>query len=707
MAHARHAGRGLLALALVLGLAGPLRAQAPDYETEVMPLLTRAGCNSGACHGAAIGRGGLRLSLLGHDPAADYESLVFESKGRRVHLAKPGKSLLLRKPTGQVEHEGGVRFGTGSESYDLLERWIAAGAPIAPRRQLKSLVIEPKQRWLASLDDKFTFAVTATFSDGTSTDVTRWALLAPADPAALIVSARGEVKPLLRGQHAIMIRYLGAVDAVTVTVPLFARAPAVQEWPSAGFIDDQINKTLQKLHISPAPRASDAALVRRLYLDLIGTLPEPDEVSAYLGDNRADKYARLVERLFQRPEFVDYWSYQWGDLLRIESGRLQPQGVAAFHQWVRKQVAGNTPLDRMAREMLLAVGDGHASGPVNFSRVPADAQAQAEYVSQTLLGVRLQCANCHNHPLDRWTQDDYHGLAAVFAKLGRGQTISVKAGGEVIHPRTSQAAKARLPGGPWLDGKADPRTALADWITARDNPFFARAAVNRLWKALMGRGLVEPVDDHRATNPATHPELLSQLASDFSANGFDMRRTIKQIVLSEAYRRSAVVTPGQYADDRFYSRYLTRPLPPVVLLDAVARVTGVPDVVGERAIALGDARVASEALDLLGRCNRTDCATGGNRAGSLPLVLHKINGGWLNDKIAHPRGRLRQLLAAGKDHAAIVAELYRLALGREPSAVEAEHWAKRIGALPASERGAALEDFAWALLNATEFTTNH
>jgi Protein of unknown function (DUF1549)/Protein of unknown function (DUF1553) len=689
-----------------------LSMRAPDFETQVLPVLTRAGCNAGSCHGAAIGRGGFRLSLFGYAPEADFESLVMEFKGRRVNLAHPAQSLVLRKPSGQIAHEGGIKLGIAGEGFDLLQKWIEAGAPRDARRRLEKLEVTPAKKLLADIDDKFDLKVVATFSDGAKEDVTRWSVLTPADPAALGVSSKGEVTALRRGRHALMVRFLSEVGCASVTVPLHAQAQPIGDWPRANFIDDQVNETLKELHLRPSPRAGDLVFLRRVFLDLIGTLPEAKDVEIFLQDQRLDKRARLVDALMNRQEFVDYWAYQWGDLFRIESDRLQPAGAAAFHQWVRDQVAGNTPFDTMASAMLVAVGDGHKQGAVNFGRVPGDALAHAEFVSQVFLGVRLQCANCHNHPLDRWTQDDYHGLAAVFARLSRGRNITVKASGEVIHPQTGQAAVPRVPGGPPLRLDGDPRKELASWLTAADNPFFAKAVVNRLWKALMGRGLVEPIDDHRATNPATHPELLAALAADFVKNGFDTRHTLRLIVASEAYQRSSLSTPNNKCDDCFYSHAFVRPLPPVVLVDAVAQVTGLPEKLGDmplgmRAITLGDSKVASAPLDLLGRCSRSaDCVSSGG-PGSLTLALHKINGDWLNKKVADPNGTLHSLLGAKKSNAAIIAHFYQIALSRPPSAQEADHWQQRLAAVPAAERIAALEDFLWALLNSVEFGCNH
>jgi len=421
----------------------------------------------------------------------------------------------------------------------------------------------------------------------------------------------------------------------------------------------------------------------------------------------------IVERLLERPEFVDLWSYKWGDLLRIESRRLQPEGAAAFHRWVRECVAKNTPLDVMACEMLLTLGDAYQVGPANFSRVPTDARTQAEHVSRVFLGVRLQCANCHNHPLDRWTQDDYHGLAAMFARIDHGREVRLLPRGDVIHPKTGQPATPRIPGEHFLASTDSAREQLAAWITSPANPLFARATVNRIWRELMGRGLVEPVDDHRATNPATHAELLDALAHDFTEHGFDVRHTIRAIVASEAYQRSSRSVLGNEADDRFYAKALVRPLPPHVLIDSIVKVTGVPETLGDlppgtTAISLGDSRVASEPLDLLGRCSRdNDCTSGPAASGSLPLALHTINGPWLNAKISNPECRLSGAVKSQRPLNDILVDFYRISLSRHPTATELAHWQEALRSTHSGNGVDILQDFLWALLNSAEFCCNH
>jgi hypothetical protein len=699
--------------ALLFVAATTARAEGPpDFATRVVPVLTKAGCNAGACHGAAVGRGGFRLSLLGYDPRADYENLVLELEGRRVNTAHPERSLVLRKATGALEHEGGPRLAPGGEGYRIVRDWIAAGAPPGSVRSLRALEVAPAETVLARTGQTSALRVTARYDDGTTEDVTRWAVYTPIDRAAVRCSSRGVLTPLSRGRSVVMVRFLGKVACAIVTVPLADTPPRKGGRPRANFIDDHVNRSLDELRLDHSPRTDDATFLRRVRLDLTGQLPAPEELEAFCSDPAPQRRFVVVEQLMSRPEFVDHWSYKWGDLLRIESGRLGPAGASAFHAWIRDAVARNMRLDQMARAMVLALGDGDRVGPANFSRVAGDARMQAELVSQVFLGVRLQCANCHDHPLDRWTRDDYHGLAAVFARLDRGREVRLRPRGEVIHPGTGQPAAPRIPGERPIEGD-DPRAVFAQWLTAPENPFFARAAVNRIWRELMGRGLVEPVDDHRATNPPTHPELLEALARDFTAHGFDARHTIRTIVASEAYQRESRSVPGSPADDRFYSHALSRPLPPHVLVDAVSRVTGVTEPLGDQppgtsAGSLGDSRAASAILDLLGRCPRqSGCTTGTARAGSLALALHAINGPWLNTKLADPQGRIRRMLDEGHADAAIVSEFYRIALCRKPTDDEAAHWTREIAEAGPDGRPGAIEDFVWALLLSAEFTQNH
>jgi hypothetical protein len=685
----------------------------PDFDTEVLPVLTRAGCNAGACHGAAIGRGGFKLSLWGSNPERDYDALVHELEGRRVNLVQPFESLIIQKPTGYIRHGGRIRLDPDGPGVHRLLAWLWAGAPREGKRKLEKLDITPLTQVLPGPGASVSLRIQASFNDGVSQDVTDYAVLQTDDPATVQVSDTGKITVQRRGQSTVVVRFLDRVAAVRLLVPVGEQAIDLSEEPRHNFIDEEILNTLETLRIPVAPLCDDATFLRRIAIDLTGTLPTPAQVRDFVAEPRPDKRDRVIDRLLHSQAFVDYWTLQWGNLLQIRSRALGKEGVDAFHGWVREQVSKNTPLDRMAREMLTALGDSRTVGPANFSRVPSNPREQAEYVARVFLGVRLQCANCHDHPLDRWQQDDYHGLAALFARLERGPVVKLAGRGEVIHPRTGEPAVPRIPGERFLSPQEDGRAAFADWLTAPDQLLFPRAAVNRLWRAMFGQGLVEPVDDLRATNPATHPDLLERLARDFVAHGFDARHTLRLIARSATYQRGpGQGTEGQRMAERFYARARARPLAPEVLADAITAVTGVPDRYGDlplgtRAITLPDPAIPSPELDVLGRCSRAGpCEEELAESKGLARVLHLINGPLLNRKITSPTGRLHQL--AGRNNKEIIEEFYLSALGRLPTPGEQAFWDKHFQeANTAEERHQILEDFLWGLLTCKEFTTNH
>jgi hypothetical protein len=702
--------------AIALIAAAAATAAGPDFDTQVLPVLTRAGCNTGACHGAATGQGGFALSLWGSDPAADYAAIVRQAEGRRVNLARPERSLLLLKPTGNLDHGGGVRLDGDSAGAAIVSAWLAAGAPRERLRQLTALSIEPTEAVLIDGQDAVALRVTATFDGGPPEDVTAWAVLTPADADAVTIDDNGLARVLRPGRHTVIVRYLDRVLAVQLTRPFAAAPRDLTSEPRQNFIDDEVLSVLQMLHLAPAPTADDAAFLRRVRLDLTGTLAAPDEVRAFLADGAPDKRARLVDRLLESPEFLDYWTLRLAKLLRVDSRGMDERGAARFAAWIREQLAAHRPWNELARDLLTADGDSHTVGPANFARATGDAREQAEHVSQSLAGLRLRCANCHNHPLDRWTQDDYHGLAAVFARVERGRIVRDGPRGEVTHPRTGLAAVPRLPGERFLAADEPPRTALAAWLTSPENPYFARAAVNRLWQAMFGRGLVEPVDDLRATNPASHPRLLDRLAEEFVSHGYDLRHTLRQIATSATYARSSAAPDADSTiEASFYAVARERPLGPEVLADAIAAATAVPDRYGDapaRAIALVDAAVEPETLAILGRCTRAaPCDDSGRvMGGGLPQALHLINGPILGEKLAAPEGRLATLLAAGSTDDEILEEFYLAALGRLPRDEEREFWSghwSAIGRSDARARRELWEDIVWALLTSREFVTNH
>lgn len=697
-------------LAYLLLISAP-NATPIDFDTQIIPLLTKAGCNAGSCHGAASGRGGFHLSLWGSNPAEDYRAIVRELGGRRINLAHPKKSLFVLKPTRQLAHEGGQRFSEDSEDAQLLLDWIRAGAIRPQSRTLTHFAITPSQTTLDKVGQKVTLKANATFDTQQAVDVTRHTVFTSTDEGAVQVDKQGNVTVLRPGRHTILARYLDRVVPVTVILPYRDSAVNLSQSPRHNFIDTHILRSLEALRIEPSAQANDAMFLRRVTLDLTGTLPTPKEMLGFLQDTRTDKRKRVIDRLLSSANFVDYWTLRWGNLLQINSRLLGKPGALAFHRWVREQLVENTPLDVMARKMILSVGNSTNIGPANFSRVPNNPRTHAEYFSRVFLGVRLRCANCHDHPLDRWTQDDYHGLAAIFAKLERGQTVKVVSFGEVTHPRTGEPAVFRIPGERFLDEPKDARVDLADWLLTTDNPQFARIMANRLWKALMGRGLVEPVDDLRSTNPATHPELLNRLAKYLIEQKYDLRKMLRLIATSATYQRSSLPTAENRNDDRFYSHVLIRPLPAEVLADALVTVTGVANKYGElplgtRAITLHDSQINAPSLDILGRCSRAESCESTMNVVGLDKTLHLINGELINKKITDKKNNLYQLLDKNESNLEILRRLYLLALNRYPTEVEEETWK---GLLPADlgKRRKHFEDFLWALLTSKEFTSNH
>ena len=715
----------LLALALTAlnspgGFAGESDSSTPaarvDFTNDLIPVFTKAGCNAASCHGAAIGRGGFKLSLYGGNPAADYEAIVRQVEGRRVNLARPEESLIVLKPTKQIAHRGGRRLIDGKEGAELLLRWIRQGAGLISSRHLDRVEISPGRHVAEKPGASIELRATAFFSDGSSQDVTRWTVFTAEDPSAVKIDPESAAaKMLRRGRQIVIARYLDRVTPIELIVPLSGSKPDLSAEPRRGFIDREILDALSTLRLPPSPAADDATFLRRVTLDLSGRLPTAAAARAFLAETGPKKRQAVIDRLLTSEEFSEYWTLRLAKLLRINPGQQNKQGALKYHQWLHQQVRKNTGYDKLARTVILATGDSHVVGPANFYRTVNGPRKQAEFLSEVFMGSRLRCANCHNHPLDRWTQDDYHGLAAIFARIEDGQVIKVKASGEVIHPRTLEKAVQRIPGEDFLAADiVDGRGQLANWLTAPGNPYFSRAIVNRLWKALMGRGLVEPVDDFRATNPPTHPKLLARLADDFVKNGYDLRHTLRTIALSAAYSRSSKATEENKTDGSFYSHAIRQDLEPEVLADAISDVLGVAGRYGEeakgtRAVTLADPKTRSVALDILGRCSREEsCESPAGSTGGLQRKLHFFNGALLNARIAASGSRLDKLMAAGQPPLAIVEQFYLAALGRYPGAAEVAFWKKQFeGNIPASRQGELLEDFVWSLLVCNEFTSNH
>ena len=699
---------------------------------------------AGACHGAAIGRGGFRLSLYGGDPEFDHQTIVRELEGRRVNLAKPAESLIILKPAEYLEHGGGAVFDPEGESVKLLQDWIAQGARLDQTRLLDRLEITSQQHLASKLNEPIPLRAVAHYRDKSRRDVTRWTIFAPEDASAVIVEDGDGDRPASarlqrRGRHLVIARYLGQVVPLELMLPFNdandgQQTATIQSQLDAAtrrnFIDDEVLAKLQALRLPPSPDVDDATFLRRVTLDLTGRLPTLETLEQWLNEsphanNSAERKPgkgksgsrreAWVTRLMQSEAFNEFWTMELAQLFRVGANANRggdKAAMLAYHQWLGSQVRADASYQELARALLLALGNSHSHGPANFYRTVAGPREQAELVAELFMASRLRCANCHNHPLDRWTQDDYHGLAAIFARVEPGLEVRIKETGNVIHPRTQEFAQRRIPGERFLPAAAnDPRAEFTEWLVHADNPYFAKSIVNRLWQRLMGRGLVEPVNDFRDTNPATHPALLEKLADDFVAHGYSLRHTLKTIAASAAYARSAKATALNQHDDRFYSHARWRPLPPEVLADAISDVLDVPDRYGEqpegaRAVTLVSPYTPSRALDVLGRCSRAEsCESGGPRVGGLAQTLHLLNGELLNRRLDSKHSRLARLQARQAPPAEIIGTFYQVALSREPTAQEQRHWKSQFDA--SSQHKEFWEDFLWGLLSCQEFVTNH
>jgi len=711
---------------------GPL-----DFRNDVMPVLTKLGCNVGSCHGSAFGRGGFKffkLSLYGGRPEADFLAITRESKGRRVNLFDVKKSLLLRKPGGDIVHGGQQRFEVDDQYGRLLVRWIQQGALLdAPNarvgNELLDLELSDPIVRCDQVETSHPFKFFARFSDGSRRDVTAWTVLTSDDESSVSVDSESNVATVhRRGRHVLVARYLNRVKPIEMIVPFGEPDSKIQWDDGQSAIDDYIYEKLNQLGLPATSAVGDAGIIRRLALDLTGRLPSPQAVQSFVRDRNSDKRSHLIAKLLTSESFNDYWTCRFSNLLRIRSQPQDSIGAKTYFDWLKRRISDNVSWNKIARELLLAGGDSHSVGPANFYRTTKDARLQAEFVSESLMGITLRCANCHNHPLDSWTQDDYHGLAAIFARTKQGRYVVANPTGENVHPLTGRPASLRVPGQDTVlelrsgDGKPlDHRKPFADWLLASENPFFARAMVNRIWQGLMGRGLVVSLNDLRATSPASHPELLQWLADDFVANDFDIRHTIFQICMSDAYqrdRRRIKSRPETNAsnDEVFYGFSPPRQLAPEVLADAICDVTGVAESFanvpsGTRAVELFDSRIPSRTLDVLGRCSREESCddSGGQSGGGLSTQLHLMNGALINKKIGLKLGRLGELISQNKSSGEILQRFYMLAFSRTPTTEETSYWLQGIESGDPGEtvRRERLEDFVWSLLNSQEFLTNH
>jgi WD40 repeat protein len=723
--------------------SGKSRSRGADlplsFVRDILPVLSKAGCNAGACHAKPEGQNGFKLSVFSYDPKSDYAEIVKEARGRRVFPAAPEESLILKKPTLGLPHEGGERFSPGSAPYQAIARWMREGMQyqLPDEPKLVRIVLYPDERRYHR-GAKQRLRVKAHYSDGSMRDVTALASFTSNDKEIAQVNERGEVTiGRLTGQGVIVARYMGFVADSKVTVPAEHLLPASRyaTLPVNNFIDTLAYAHFQKLGLFPSKRCSDAEFLRRASLDSIGVLPTPEEVRSYLKPEmleqggatpETERRRALIDRLLDHPSYADYWANRFADLLRPNPDRVGIKSVFTLDQWLRESFRANKPYDQFVREILTAEGTNHRDGPAVIYRDRREPADLTTMFSQLFFGVRLECARCHHHPNEKWGQEDFYQFAAFFGTVkqkGAGlsppisagtETFYFAAGGTVKHPVTGEVMSPRPPDGAALKipQETDPRQALAQWLATPDNPFFARAIVNRVWANFFGRGLVEPVDDFRISNPCVNPPLLDALARDFATHGYDLKHLMRTIMESHLYQLSSEPNETNLADTRNFSRAYRRRLPAEILLDAVNEATGVPDnfsgmPAGARAIQAWSYRIESQFMDAFSRPNpSSDPPCERDRQMSVVQSLHLMNSKALQAKLSHKNGRVRKLEESVKSGDEIVTELYLATLSRPPTDEELRLATAAFEAKGAT-RESATEDILWALLNSVEFVFNH
>jgi hypothetical protein len=711
-----------------------------SFRNHVESVLSKQGCNGGACHGARAGQKGFRLTLFGFDVDADYTYLTRQAVGRRIVPSDPGRSLILTKPTGLLPHKGGVRLELGSLEYRVLAEWIASGVP-GPQDddpQIVRVEVLPKYS-IQSPGKSQQLVVLAHFSDGHVEDATRWAKYTSIHSTVAGVDERGLVSITGAGEGAIKVWYLNhnAIGYVTVPHESSVAPDVFANAERRNFIDEHVMAKLEALKLPPSPRCDDATFLRRAYLDTIGTLPTADEARAFLEDPSPDKRDRLIDHLLARPEFVDYWTYKWSDLLLVSGQRLRPKALEAYHQWIRTSVTENKPWNAFVREIVTAVGSTHENGAANFYALHQDPENMAETTAQAFMGLSINCAKCHNHPLEKWTNDQYYGFANLFSRVrAKGWGGDFRGGdgmrvvysdtqGELMQPSTGLPQPPQpLDGDPLaLAATEDRRLAVADWLTSPENPYFTRAIVNRVWANFFGVGLVEAVDDMRLTNPPSNEELLSAAAEHLVEQRYDLKQLMRAILQSETYQRSSTPLPENEADERFYSHYYPKRLKAEVLLDAIAQATAVPTDFKaatpdsrkpgaaipniKRALQLPDGYVDSYFLATFGKPDRLiTCECERSNEPSMTQVLHLYNGETVNEKL-QSAGSAAEQAAATDDNASILEELYLAALSRLPTDDEKQPLLAELSAVNDDERRLVIEDLYWSVLTSREFLFNH
>jgi hypothetical protein len=713
-----------LLLAVSLAVSTLAAEEQVTFLRDVAPIVNKAGCTQGACHGAAKGKNGFKLSLRGYDPRFDYEALLYDLSARRFNRADPGQSLMLLKPTMDVAHGGGLRFEKNSDYYKIIYKWIAEGVPFGDpaKDSVAEMNVEPKEVFLQRPGATASLKVSVKFADGQSRDVTREANIESNVPTVAPVDVKSaSVNGERIGEATLMVRYQGKFSMIPVTVLNPKEGFAWKALPQYNFIDQKIDAKLEKLHIQPSPMADDATFLRRVSLDLTGEIPAPAAIRAFVADTTPthEKRARIIDRLIASPAYVDHWTVKWGDLLQSNRKYLGEKGVYEFQDWIRQSIASNKPYDKWVHEMLTARGSSYDNPAANYFRVTREAKPTMEKTTQVFLGVRMVCTQCHDHPFERWTQNQYYQMSAFFSAVGLRAGYEVgeeivydqRADYEMKHPKTGRVVKpvfiVSLNNPAPIPDDQRRRDALADWVTSRDNPFFAQAIANRIWSYFLGRGIIDPVDDIRASNPPANPALLEALTKDVIDHDFDLQHLMRNIANSRVYQTSFVPNEWNAKDRDNFSRAYPRRLTAEELMDAVSTAAGArPDFPGTPedtdAQQIVDPHVGEEGfLDVFGRPVReTSCECERRSDFSLPQALNLVNGATISDAVADPKGRVARLVLSGKDDKAIVEELYLAALGRFPDAAESERGVKY---LAGGAKASRTQDLMWALLNSKGF----
>jgi hypothetical protein len=701
-----------------------------DFQNDIQPIFTAGGCNAGACHGKARGQNGFQLSLLGFDSEFDYAALTKEARGRRIFLPSPEQSLLLLKPTGIVPHGGGQRLKPDGADFRSLKQWIVSGLPRrdAAAPELTKIVVSPTERIMQANSQQQTI-VTAHYDDGSTRDVTRLSGFQSNESAIAAVDDSGLIRTShITGEVAVMARYMGMIEVIQIAVPLAEKVDesVYSKLPKNNYIDELVWKKLQRLNLTPSAPAGEGTFLRRAYIDIIGRVPDADEVQAFLDDKTPGKREKLIDFLLEQPEYADHWANKWADLLRPNPYRVGIKTVLNYDNWIRNSFRKNKPYDQFVRELLTAKGGTWRNGAVTLFRDRRSPDELTPIVSQLFLGIRLECAKCHHHPNEVWGQDDFFGFAAYFNKIGRkGTGLSPPISGseefffvgkvrEVKHPLTGAtvAPKPLFGEAIVIEDNVDPRDVLADWVTSNSNPFFRQVIANRIWMDMMSRGLVEPVDDLRASNPPSNPELLEALALDLRDHKYDLKHLIRRIANSYVYSLSSLPNDRNTVDTRNYSRFYRERLRAEVLLDSVSQITGVEEKFsamppGSNSRQLWSHRITSLFLDAFGRpdpnqdppCERVPDTT-------IVQALHLMNSQSIYDKVTKDAGIAAELASSDRPSEKIVDRLYLSIYARYPKEKERAALVKLINEAGEKKRQ-IVADIMWAMLNTPEFVFKH